>query len=252
VSEWDAEQYLKFQKQRTQPAIDLANRVKQYCPKRIVDIGCGPGNSTAVLHETFPTAMLVGIDNSHSMLEKAKRNYPNLCFAHCDVKDIDSGYDLLFSNACLQWVPDHARLLPDLMGKLNTGGVLAAQLPINGAEPLYRIIAEVTAQPMWGLQNGEKEVNEALSSDEYFDILSVCSCNFSLWETVYYHNMPTHQALLEWVRGTRLRPYLAKMDKASAAAFEKVILDRVMQIYPIRRNGEIVLRFRRLFFIAEK
>ncbi len=137
------------------------------------------------------------------------------------------------------------------MGKLNTGGVLAAQLPINGAEPLYRIIAEVTAQPMWGLQNGEKEVNEALSSDEYFDILSVCSCNFSLWETVYYHNMPTHQALLEWVRGTRLRPYLAKMDKASAAAFEKVILDRVMQIYPIRRNGEIVLRFRRLFLLQK-
>lgn len=250
--EWNSSQYLLFENQRTQPAVDLARRVEKYQPKTIIDIGCGPGNSTNVLRQTFPNANIVGIDGSCNMIKQAKSEYPNLNFHLCRVEDLSGTYDLLFSNACLQWVPNHQELIPTLMGKLNEHGVLAVQVPMNAKEPLYRIITETIKQPQWGFQDTVFQVNQVLTSNEYFNILSKCSSSFEIWETKYYHSLPNHQALVEWVKGTKLRPYLAKLNRQDGMAFEREIVKKTKHVYPVMDNGKIVLGFRRLFFIAVK
>lgn len=252
---WDSNQYLQFEAQRTQPAEDLARRAAQFGtdePKSIVDIGCGPGNSTEVLARVFPRAEIQGIDSSPDMIEKAVCRYPHLSFRLCGAEELEGSYDLLFSNACLQWVPEHHRLIPALMTKLNRGGVLAVQLPMNGSEPLYRIIETVTAEPQWGFSDTPIETNMTLTPSEYFAILSGCSSSFDMWETRYYHPLPHHRALVEWVRATRLRPYLARLDAARGAALENEMVERARQAYPVMAGGEVLLGFRRFFFTAVK
>ena len=252
MADWNSSLYLKFKKERTQPAIDLANRVRTYHPERIADIGCGPGNSTEVLKSVFPNSEIHGIDNSLDMIDKARKEHPELTFYLCDVNDIQSGYDMLFSNACLQWLPDHASLLPKLMNKLNTDGVLAVQLPMNQREPLFRIIDEVASDSRWGLGDHCFQSNDTLHPDEYYDILSDCTSDFQMWETTYYHILSSHQSLVDWVKGTRLRPYLNALDSENAASFENEVLRRTKEAYPVRNDGNVLLRFRRFFFVAAK
>lgn len=252
MADWNSSLYLKFKKERTQPAIDLANRIRTYHPRKIADIGCGPGNSTEVLKSVFPDSEIHGIDNSQDMIKKARQEHPGLTFRLCDLNDIQSGYDLLFSNACLQWLPDHTSLLPKLMGRLNADGILAVQLPMNQEEPLFRIIDEVASDPRWALGDHCFHSNDTLHPDEYYDILSDCSSDFQMWETVYYHALSSHQALVDWVKGTRLRPYLDALDRNGAASFENEVLRRTVDAYPARSDGNVLLRFRRFFFVAAK
>lgn len=184
MSDWNAEQYLKFKKERTQPARDLAMRIANN-PQTIVDLGCGPGNSTAVLKEIFPYADLLGIDHSPDMIQKAKEEHPDLNFRLCDARSLERKYDLLFSNACLQWIPNHAEQIPLLMEKLNDGGVLAVQMPMNREEPLFCLIEEVAKEPKWDLSGLQLPQNETLSPAAYYRILSACASSFELWETKY-------------------------------------------------------------------
>ena len=255
MSDWNSEQYLKFKKQRTQPAVDLVKRMNIEHPKNILDIGCGPGNSTYVLRKMFPEADILGVDNSEDMIRKAEETYPDIRFKNCDVTtglDQLDEYDVIFSNACLQWIPDHREFIPKLFRKLNKNGVLAVQIPMNGNETLFQIMNEVTSQPQWNFSGMDLEKNETLLPEEYFDILSSCTGNFDIWETVYYHNMPSVEAMVEWVKGTRLRPYLNALDKATAECLEKEITERAIAAYDVQRNGEIIFKFRRFFFVAGK
>ena len=132
---WNSEQYLKFKNERTQPAIDLANRISVQNPKKILDIGCGPGNSTEVLRRKYPDAYILGVDKSEEMIKTAKEKYPNLDFQICDagaeLSKLDHDFDIVFSNACIQWVPNHPQLLREMLGLLNENGVLAVQIPMN-------------------------------------------------------------------------------------------------------------------------
>lgn len=248
--EWNPDTYLQFTEQRTQPAVDLANRVRHLHPRRIVDLGCGPGNSTRVLRTVFANADLVGIDHSEKMICRAKEEHPDLTFAVGDAANIEGTYDLIFSNACLQWLPHHEELLLRLLSHLTENGALAVQMPRNTEEPLYRLIQEVADEPRWGLDTSGLETNETLSPDAYIRILSPYSRRLELWETVYYHFLPSPEHLLEWVRGTRLRPYLQALGETHQRAFEQEILRRATDAYPLTENGEVVFPFRRLFFIA--
>lgn len=252
MADWNANQYLKFNNQRTRPAVDLAMRVMNRDPKTIVDIGCGPGNSTAVLKQIFPGAEIIGIDNSPSMIERARKEHPDIAFHLCDALVLEGKYDLIFSNACLQWIPNHSALIPALMERLNDGGVLAVQIPMNGDEPLFRLIGEVADEPKWGLRDIPMPANGTLTPPEYYDILTGCSSDFDIWEIKYYHPLAEHKALVDWVKGTRLRPYLNALGDKRGAEFENEILDKVKEIYPVRKSGEVVLGFRRFFFVAEK
>lgn len=252
MSDWNPEKYLMFKKQRTQPAIDLATRLREYAPHTVVDIGCGPGNSTAILKSVFPDARIFGIDNSESMIAKAKQEHGDIDFVMCGAEELSGKYDLLFSNACLQWIPNHETLIPHLMNNLCEKGTLAVQMPMNSEEPLYRIIKDVTSDAKWNFENTMHETNDVLSPEAYFDILSDCSSRFEMWETVYYHVMPSHEHLIDWVRSTRLRPYLNILNEKEKRDFEAEILCKVKKIYPLTETKEVILRFRRLFFIAHK
>lgn len=252
MSDWNPNKYLLFKDQRTQPAVDLAQKVKKICPQTIVDIGCGPGNSSEVLRSVFPDADIIGIDSSAGMIEKAQKEHNSIRFLICGAEELTGTYDLLFSNACLQWIPGHEELIPQLMLRLNPGGALAVQIPMNSEEPLFRIIKDTAAESKWDFETVHFEKNDVLSPKEYFDLLSRCSSNFEIWETVYYHAMPSHRQLIEWVKGTRLRPYLDVLNPAQQSEFENDILSKVKAAYPVMANNKVVLKFRRFFFIAEK
>lgn len=256
MSDWNSDQYLMFGKERTQPAIDLAKRIDIEAPKRIIDIGCGPGNSSDVLAKQFGNAYILGVDNSENMIKKAKKDYPDLEFKICDAgKDLPSfenDFDIVFSNACIQWIPNHKRLISDMMGLLKKGGELAVQIPMNYKEPIHRIISEIAGSRKWSCKFSNPRVFYTLSQDEYFDLLSRISSDFTMWETVYFHRMSSHQSILEWYRSTGLRPYLSALSESDKPVFEKAVFDEVVKAYPIRENGEIIFRFPRFFFIAKK
>ena len=253
MSQWNSEQYLKFENQRTQPAIDLVKRITIEQPKNILDIGCGPGNSTSVLKLMFPQAYILGVDNSEDMIKKAEEAYPNINFQICDITtDLDKvdKYDVIFSNACLQWVPNHKEVIPMLFNKLNKNGILAVQIPMNGQETLFKIMNDVVSESRWKFSSMRIETNETLLPEEYFDILASCTDDFDIWETVYYHNMPSVKAMVEWIKGTRLRPYLNALDKVNAEKLEREITKRATAAYDTQKNGEIIFKFKRFFFVA--
>ncbi len=138
------------------------------------------------------------------------------------------------------------------MEHLNEGGVLAVQITINQEEPLFKIIREAASDTKWHFDHLEVHPDEVLSASSYYTLLSTCSSEYDIWETIYYHSMPSHQALLEWVKGTRLRPYLNALPNNEQELFQLDILTKAKEVYPIERNGSILFRFKRLFFIAKK
>lgn len=155
---WDSEQYLRFKRERTQPARDLAMQLPpdDGSVTRVLDIGCGPGNSTAVLRERYPHAKILGVDSSPVMIETARKTYPDIDFQLCDVSarldELPADFDVVFSNACIQWVPDHPHLIPGLLARLRVGGVLAVQTPMNYEEPIHRIIGGIVHSPAFADQ----------------------------------------------------------------------------------------------------
>lgn len=257
MSEWNPEQYLKFSTERTQPAIDLLNRVRLESPAEVLDIGCGPGNSTAELWRRFPNARILGVDSSKNMIGAAAEQYPELEFAVCDASSdlpaLGRKFDLFFSNACIQWVPEHGRLIPEMMKILRPGGVLAVQTPMNYEEPIHRIIGQTVNSAKWKPHFPNPRIFYNLTPGEYFDLLSGLTDEFSLWSTTYYHVMPSHGAILEWYRATGLRPYLEALKTVSEQKeFEQEIFAQVQQAYPMQKNGKIIFRFPRFFFTAVK
>lgn len=257
MSDWNAQQYLKFKKERTQPAIDLAARIEYDAPAKALDVGCGPGNSTAVLKARFPGAHIIGADYSKNMVETARKDHPELEFIRCDVSsDIETlpnDFDIVFSNACLQWVPDHPALLPRLMGLLKPGGLLAVQIPMNYQEPIHKIIEATVAQSPWTELIPYMRLFYTLTQEGYFDILSEISSDFTLWQTTYLHRMPSHKAIMDWYSSTGLRPYLdAAVSEEAREEFYQEVFRQVKVEYPVQKNGEVIFRFPRFFFIARK
>jgi trans-aconitate 2-methyltransferase len=254
MADWNSAQYLKFAAQRTQPAIDLAARIGGLTPAKVIDIGCGPGNSTAILKAAFPHADILGVDNSQNMIETAQQEYPDLRWQVCDAsKELTAmarEFDLVFSNACIQWIPDHPTLLKNMLALLKKGGTLAVQIPMNFEEPIHKIIGEVSASAKWENKFHNPRVFYTLTPSEYFDLLSEYSAEFNMWSTTYYHVMKSHSDILEWYRGTGMRPYLNVLNEQEKADFEQDVMEQVKQCYPAQKNGNIIFRFPRFFFTA--
>lgn len=255
LSDWNPELYLKFKKERTQPSRDLAARLEG-SPQKALDVGCGPGNSTRVVADRFPGAKVTGIDFSPNMVEAARKEHPELEFFQCDVSEpldcLPHDFDLVFSNACLQWVPDHPNLLPRLMGLLKPGGTLAVQIPMNFEEPIHRIIQKTVSLPQWRERIPYHRDFYTLKQEEYFDLLTEISSDFTLWTTTYLHRMPSHQAIMDWYSSTGLKPYLdAAVDGEARQGFYDEVFRQVKEAYPIQKNGEIIFRFPRFFFLAK-
>jgi len=251
---WDPNQYLKFGGERTQPAIDLLARVRLDAPYRIIDLGCGPGNSTALLHARWPESSIEGLDSSPDMIAAASRDYPQLRWTIGDISGWtpDRPYDLIFSNAALHWVPDHSRVIPHLFSHVAGGGALAIQMPAHFQSPVHRLLIEIAAHPDWAeLTAQARSAIKVERPSFYYDLLSPLCSRIDLWETEYIHQLKSHQEIIEWMRGTALRPFLESLPgDETRSLFEERFLTALRQAYSLQLDGTLLFPFRRLFITA--
>jgi trans-aconitate 2-methyltransferase len=256
MGQWNPDQYLKFENERTQPAVDLAARTIHPNPQTIIDVGCGPGNSTRVLKEKWPDAEITGIDSSPEMIEKAGKDYPDGKWIVKDAAKIDlnRSYDIVFSNAAIQWVSDHEKLIERFSRILNPRGVLAVQVPANSRSPLHQALTMVSSLPKWNEYTaGCRDLINYRDADYYYPILCRLFSRITIWETAYYHILNSHQDMMEWYKGTGMKPFLDSIpDKKLKKEFEKEVLDACRIFYPVQNNGKILFPFQRLFFTGCK
>ncbi len=256
MSSWNPDLYLQFEEERTQPARDLTARTYHAASKRIVDLGCGPGNSTRVLRDRWPEAETLGLDSSAEMIEKARKTYPGWNWVQADIRTWSPGepLDIVSSNATLQWVPDHQTLIPRLFSYLRPGGALAVQLPENQNAPLHRALIDVSRRAEWkALTDGCAELIVYHPPEFYYGILSVLTRRFQLWETTYYHALQNHQSLIDWYSSTGMKTYLGRLpDDVSRDSFRAQVLEECRAAYPLQKDGRILYPFNRLFFTANK
>lgn len=277
---WDPSQYLKFGNERLRPALDLLARVLLDAPAALVDLGCGAGNVTQFIAQRWPAAQVTGVDNSAEMLAKARAALPSATW-------IESGIaawrpaapvDLVYSNAALHWLPDHAALFKGLMQQLKPGGVLALQMPRNWAAPSHTSIN--AALDGLGLPAAERAVLNAAKLNtpvsepaQYYDWLKPLAAHIDMWETLYTHVLTGENAVAEWVKGTALIPVMNGLkalgdkgfgatmsengshqrsgaDQSLANQFWADYCERTNRAYPRRADGTTLLSFRRLFLVA--
>ncbi len=261
---WDANQYLKFEAERTRPARDLANAVLLH-PRTVLDAGCGPGNSTAVLAEKWPDAALTGLDSSADMLRQAQEALPAVPFVQRDLRgDLqDLGrFDLVFSNAVLQWMPDPDETVLRLFALVEPGGALAVQVPCSKPQRDYGPRLE-SREVHTALQQTAQELPYAvyvsntarlweMTEEKIETLLLDQAVHLEVWETAYLHRLRGYEGLLDWYRGTGLRPYLEALPEALRHPFEQEVLDKLRKRYPTGRDGVLNFWFRRFFAVAYK
>ncbi len=266
MSSWNPELYLKFADERTRPARDLAIRAKALLAARFgnddgdairaVDLGCGPGNSTAVVAEAFPGAAIVGLDSSPEMIASARKTDTRAEWVVADVSawDADRKFDLVFSNAMLQWVGDQKALLAKMASWLAPAGVIAVQVPGNGSSPLHRAL--MAAADSWPNRERFAGLEDAIRYREpefYYDALSALGLAPDVWETTYWHRMENRESRVEWYSGTGMRPWLGRLSgEAERDAFKRDVLDLARDEYPVRPDGSVLFPFRRIFFTASR
>jgi trans-aconitate 2-methyltransferase len=306
---WDASQYLRFDAERSRPCRDLVDNIRIENPSRIIDLGCGPGNSTAILNARWPDAHLTGLDRSAEMIAAASAS-PIGSKAEWRVGDVsawatprqgsgqalrqgsgqalrqgsgqalrqgsgqalrqgsgqaDEQFDLVFSNAALQWVPDHARLFPRLFSHVVPGGALAIQVPMNLDAPAHRIMRELAASSAWvgKFPAGGVRQWHAHSAAFYYDLLASLvnpPAAMDIWQTEYIHILSGPEEIVEWYKGTGLRPFLdalgqrdgrdAPTAEADRAAFIGDYFELIRDAFPRYSDGRVLFPFQRLFLIA--
>ena len=254
---WSAAQYTKFEAERSRPVRDLLAHIPNGNVANAVDIGCGPGNSTQLLLQRFPHATITGIDSSPDMIAAARERLPEIRFDIDDISQWRGGgrpFDVILANAVLQWVPDHAALIPALLAKLCPGGSLAVQMPHMLEEPAPRLIREIAADGPWAKKLGQAVTTRVIrhSADWYYRLLRECGATVDIWQTTYLHQLAGAGAVVEWFKGSGLRPFLEPLDATERAAFLARYEAAIAQAYPSLPDGTVLLPFPRLFFIATR
>ena len=250
---WNPDLYLKFQRERTQPSIDLVSRIDLDSLGKIIDVGCGPGNSTKVLADRWPLSSITGVDTSEEMIAKAIHDYPDWSWIRADVRKLPStpSYDLVYSNAAIQWVPDHEILIPRLFNMVKAPGAFAAQVPLFEGMPVRQAIAGVVESAPWRELVDDIDSLTFHDAGFYYDQLAPVSKNVSMWTTAYYHEMESYSTIVEMIKSTALRPYLEKIDtESNKQRFLEEVTRAVAALYPTQKNGRVLFAFNRLFFIA--
>jgi trans-aconitate 2-methyltransferase len=250
---WHPDRYLAFDDHRTRPAADLLARVPLQAPEHVVDLGCGPGNSTALLALRWPDAEVLGIDSASSMLEKARASGVRASWLQADIADWSPGapVDLLFSNAALHWLPDHQYLLPRLRGQLRPGGVLAIQMPRNFQAASHVTLRELAAQGPWATRLEGILLDPVAPPAWYHDLLAPHAA-VDIWQTEYLQVLEGEDPVLRWTESTALRPVLEALDETASAAFKEAYAARLREAYPRRPDGTTLFPFLRLFIVARR
>jgi trans-aconitate 2-methyltransferase len=251
---WRPERYLAFADQRTRPALDLLARVPLASPARAADLGCGPGNSTALLARRWPEATVVGVDSSPEMLAQARASGVRATWIEADICawTPDGPLDLIYANAALQWLGDHAKLLPRLMSRLRANGVLAVQMPRNFEAPSHALLRETARSGPWAARLARILERPPVAAPEWYHDLLAPRAALDIWETEYLHVLEGDDPVLRWTRGTALRPVMQALDAAQFAAFETAYAARLRVAYPRRTDGTTLFPFRRLFIVAQR
>jgi trans-aconitate 2-methyltransferase len=262
---WDPAQYLKFAGERLRPAVDLIARVPLAAPGTVVDLGCGTGNVTRLLAERYPAAAITGVDDSLPMLERAAADGPaggRIRWCRGDLARWEPAADepapeLVFSNAALHWLDDHAGLFSRLFAAVAAGGVLAVQMPNQFHAPSHVALADVAGGPRWRERLGPALRPVPVAAPQaYYEWLAADADGIDLWSTEYLHVLPAaddgEHPVVAWTRGTALLPFLARLDPDLGRAFVDDYRDRVAAAYPPRPDGTVLFAFRRQFLVATR
>jgi trans-aconitate 2-methyltransferase len=267
---WSAKQYVIFEDERTRPVRDLLAALPMIDARLGMDLGCGPGNSTEALAARFPGAELRGIDSSPDMIEAARRRLPRVRFT---VEDIEAwtgegrrsdgrrseptsdpeAFDVILANAVLQWMPDHAALLPSLIGRLAIGGALAVQMPDNLEEPAHRLMREVAAGGPWADKLAAACGARAAIAGAgwYYELLRPLCAKVELWRTIYFHPLSGGAgAIVEWFKGSGLRPFLEPLDEDEREGYLEKYTTAIARAYPALSDRSVLLPFPRVFIVA--
>jgi trans-aconitate 2-methyltransferase len=256
MADWSSDQYLKFADERTRAARDLLAQVPLQSPRLVYDLGCGPGNSTELLIARYPQARVIGVESSPDMLAKARQSYPDAKFIEGDLASWQPQEEpeLLFANAVFQWVPDHLFVLRRLLDALPRGGVLAVQMPDNLDEPSHVAMRETAAAGPWASKLAKLgRVRDRLPLPAgYYDALKPASAQIDIWHTIYNHPLDGPDGIVEWVKGTGLRPYIDPLTADERQAYLSEYRQRIARAYPLAADGKVLLRFPRLFIVSVK
>jgi trans-aconitate 2-methyltransferase len=248
---WDPDRYLAYADERGRPFLDLIARIDAESPRRVVDLGCGPGNLTGLLAQRWPDADVLGLDSSPEMIAKAQA--PGVRFTVGDLRewvaDEPEQVDVLVSNATLQWVPDHLELLPRLVERVSPGGWFAFQVPGNLDEPSHTIRQELAAQERYAEHTAGVAVPDSHDPATYLEVLAAAGCSVDAWETTYLHVLTGQDPVFTWVSGTGARPTLEALPSALREDFEEEFRARLRAAYPRQEYG-VLLPFRRVFVVA--
>jgi trans-aconitate 2-methyltransferase len=252
---WSAKQYVAFEDERTRPVRDLLGALPDMDARTVIDLGCGPGNSTEVLALRFPRAQVSGIDSSADMIAAARLRLPRVSFALQEVQTWRAAgpYDVVLANAVLQWVPDHEIVLPSLMARLAPGGALAVQMPDNLDGPAHRLMREVAGAGPWAAKLVQARAARTAVADAewYYQLLRPLCSRVDLWRTTYYHSLTGGAAaIVEWFKGSGLRPYLEPLSETERGAYLARYTAAISSAYPCLADGSVLLPFPRMFMVA--
>jgi trans-aconitate 2-methyltransferase len=250
---WDPAKYLEFAGPRAQPALDLLARIPLAAPAVVVDLGCGAGNITRLLHVRWPAAEVTGVDGSAAMLAAAAAAAPGVRWLQTDLRDWTPPRppDLIFSNAALHWLDDHATLFPRLLAHLAPGGVLAVQMPRNHAAPSHTEMVRAAEAGPWRERLAPLLRRVPVAAPAiYHDLLAPRAARVEIWETEYLHVLDGDNPVVEWIRGSALKPLLDALAPPDRDAFLADYAARIAAAYPRRADGRTLLPFRRLFILA--
>lgn len=251
---WDPKIYLAFAAQRTRSAAELLARIAEDSPKHVADLGCGPGNSTELLAARWPEAEIDGIESSAEMLEEARASGIRAKWIQADVAtwQPQRKYDVLYSNAALQWMEGHEHLVPRLMGFVAEAHTFAFQVPRNFDAPSHTLMRTVAEEGPWAAKLRNIRKPNVLSPEAYFDMLSPLAKTLDIWETIYLQVMEGDDPVFRWVSGTGLRPFVQALDGSERGNYEAEYRRRLREAYPKREDGKTLFPFRRLFVIAKR
>lgn len=256
--DWSAKQYVKFEDERTRPARDLVAAIPTRDPRRVADLGCGPGNTTQLLLDSYPKAEIVGLDSSPDMITNARARLSHIRFEVADLTtwrpNPAEPVDIIYSNAVFQWVPDHAGILPRLVHLLPQGGSFALQMPDNLDEPSHVSMREAAAAGPWRakLTRAEESHTPILPATGYYAMLKPEAARVDIWRTVYHHPLDGIEGIVEWFKGSRLKTYLGPLDAAEREGFLAAYRKALEPHYPVGPDGKVLLAFPRLFIVATR
>jgi trans-aconitate 2-methyltransferase len=254
--QWDSQLYLRYERERTQPSIDLVAKIDLESPEAIIDLGCGPGNSTRVLQERWPRSQITGLDSSTAMIEKARQSSGAIEWKVGDIQTWSEPdrFDLIFANASLHWLADHRTLTKRLLDAVKPWGILAFQMPALYNQPAAQAVHDLSESPKWkSYRLSERYILRTHTPGEYYDWLAPLSKQLHIWETVYFHEMANHDAIVEFYSSTGLKPYLEGLPSVELRnRFTESVLDTYERLFPTQSNGKVLFPFRRIFVIAAR